>query len=106
MSETIVVTTTLEQKDEALDLAEHLLQKRLIACAQVEGPVESMYWWEGKIDHAREYRLVMKSKTSLWQELEKTIRMQHPYDVPEIIAVPVDRVSKDYAKWLGEELKR
>ena len=105
MSETIVVTTTFEKKDEALKVAEILLTKRLVACAQTEDPVESMYWWKGVIEHAREYKLVMKSSVSLWLELEKTIHLHHPYDVPEILAVPVHLVNTDYAKWLREELK-
>ena len=105
MSETIVVTTTFEQKNEALKLAEILLEKRLVACARIEGPVESLYWWKGKIEYASEYKLVMKSSVSLWGKLEKTIRLKHPYDVPEIVAVSVEYVSKDYDKWLHEELK-
>ncbi len=104
MSETILVTTTFEQKNEALKIAEILLEKRLVACAQTEGPVESMYWWKGEIEHASEYKLVMKSSVSLWQELEETIRLHHPYDVPEILAVPVYLVNKAYDKWLHEEL--
>lgn len=106
MSETIVVTTTFEQKSEALELAAILLKKRLVACAQTAGPVESMYWWKGKIEHANEYKLVMKSTMSLWQELEETIRSNHPYDVPEIVAVPVALVNNDYDKWLHKELSK
>ncbi len=105
MSETIIVTTTFEQKKEALELAEILLKNRLVACVQTEGPVESMYWWKGEIEHALEYKLVMKSSVSLWQELLKTIRFNHPYEVPEILAVPVHPVNKDYDKWLYKELK-
>ncbi len=106
MSDIIVVFTALEQKTEAQELGTLLLKKRLIACAQISGPIESSYWWKGAIEHAEEYKLVMKSRSSLWQELEKEIRLYHPYDVPEILAVPATGASQDYEQWLLEELQK
>jgi len=106
MSDTIVVFTIFAQKTEAQEMGMLLLKKRLIACAQVSGPTDSFYWWKGKIEHAEEYKLVMKSRSSLWQELEKEIRLFHPYDVPEILAVPATEVSKDFEQWLLEELQK
>lgn len=103
---TIVVHTTLEGKEEALALGRILLEKRLIACAQVESPVDSLYWWKGVIEQAQEYRLVMKSSQDLWNKLQQEIQKHHPYDVPEIIAVPVFAVSESYQQWLGEELQQ
>ncbi len=106
MSDTIVVSTTLESRDEALGLANLLLRKRLIACAQVSGPVDSLYWWKGEVEQAVEYRLQMKSRASLWEELEGAIRLNHPYDVPEILAAPVTGISSDYRQWLLGELQQ
>ena len=106
MSDVIVVFTALEQKTEAQELGALLLKKRLIACAQISSPMESFYWWKGKIEHAKEYKLVMKSRSSLWQELEKEIRLYHPYDVAEIFFIPALGVSKDYEQWLLEVLQK
>ena len=106
MSDTIVVHTTFEEKEEALTLARILLEKRLIACVHIESPVDSLYWWKGAIEQAQEYRLVMKSSKVLWEELQQQIQKHHPYDVPEIIALPVFAMSKDYQKWLNEELQQ
>lgn len=106
MSDAIVVITTVTNKDEALELGKLLLTKRLIGCAQVSGPVQSLYWWKGKIEQDEEYRLIMKSRAPLWQMLEEEIRLNHPYDIPEILATPVSAVNKDYEEWLLEELRK
>lgn len=104
MSDTILVHTTFEKKEEAIQLGRILLEKRLIACAQIDSPVGSLYWWNGEIEEAREYRLVMKSHQSLFKELESEIQKNHPYDVPEIVAIAVSAISNDYQKWLQEVL--
>lgn len=106
MPDTIVVTTSFANKEEALSLSKILLSKRLVACAQLSGPVQSLYWWKGEIVQDEEYRLVMKSSASLWEKLEKEIRLNHSYDIPEILATPVSAVSHDYRQWLLEELQK
>lgn len=106
MTDTIVVTTTLEKKEDAIHLGKQLLQKRLIACAQVSGPVDSLYWWKGKIEQAQEYKLLMKSSQSLWERLREAIEAQHPYDIPEIISMEISAVNVDYQTWLLEELQK
>jgi periplasmic divalent cation tolerance protein len=100
MSDTILVYTTFEEKNEALKLGRILLEKHLIACAQIDSPVDSLYWWNGVIEQAEEYRLLMKSRQDLWEELEHEIHKHHSYDVPEILAVSVSAISKDYEKWM------
>ncbi len=100
MSDTILVYTTFTEKEEAIKLCRILLEKHLIACVQIDSPVDSLYWWNGKIVQEKEHRLVMKSKQSLWDELQLEIIKQHSYDVPEILAVPVSAISKEYEKWM------
>ncbi|AGF79369.1 uncharacterized protein involved in tolerance to divalent cations [Desulfocapsa sulfexigens DSM 10523] len=106
MSDPILVLTTFEEKEEALQLARILLEKRLVACAQIDSPVDSLYWWNGVITQTKEFRLLMKSRHSLWDELEAEIRKHHSYDIPEIVAVPLSHTSSDYQNWLNEALKR
>ena len=105
MSDTILVYTTFEEKEEALRIGRILLEKRLVACAQIDSPVDSLYWWNGVIEQTKEFRLLMKSQLSFWKELEQEIKKQHSYDIPEIVALPVSAISDDYAKWLQETLK-
>jgi periplasmic divalent cation tolerance protein len=106
MSEYIQVTTTVAQKEEALAIAEAVLENRLAACVQIVGPITSMYWWDGDIDKSSEYLCIIKSRQDKYGELEKAIRTAHSYDLPEIIAVPITAGSKDYLKWLDSEMKK
>jgi periplasmic divalent cation tolerance protein len=89
MTDYIQVYTTLESKEDAKKISKGVVEKRLAACAQIMGPIESTYWWEGKIEASIEWLCVMKSRSELYEALEKTIKEIHPYDVPEILAVPV-----------------
>ena len=106
MKSLLLVTTTFENRDEALQLGHHLLQKRLVACAQVGKSVISQYWWQGKVVETTEYRLEMKTVRGLWNKLSCEISARHPYDTPEIVATSVTEVTEGYQQWLLEELKQ
>ena len=105
MSVPLVITTAFEGRVDAESMAAALLEKRLIACAQITGPVSSSYWWQGKIVSSAEYLLVMKSDASLYDELEQLIRELHPYETPEIIGTVISHLSEDYRQWLEKELR-
>ncbi len=102
----IVVTTTFEDRHEAERLTDLLVKKRLIACGQISGPVTSTYWWNDEIVTTAEVVLSMKTTTDHYADLERTIRSNHTYQLPEIIALPVIRISDDYRDWLARELTR
>lgn len=104
MNETLLVSTTFERQDDAEELAKILLKKQLIACAQIQGPMVSLYWWKEEIAEAVEFVLTMKTFGSLFPEIEKVIEEEHPYDVPEIIAEPLVRISQSYLEWMKKEL--
>lgn len=104
MSDIIIVYTTFQTEKDARQLSRTLLSKRLIACAQIDAPIVSLYWWNGKIEEGQEFRLVMKSRKELWEALEVAIRSIHPYETPEIIATEVFAASSDYTKWIQGEL--
>jgi periplasmic divalent cation tolerance protein len=106
MDEPLLVSTTFERQEHAEELARVLLKKRLVACAQVHGPVESMYWWKDEIAESVEFVLTVKTFDTLYPEVEKTILDEHPYDVPEIIAEPLVRVGESYLAWMCKELRR
>ncbi len=101
----IQVFTTVEKKEDAEKMANVALEKRLAGCVQILGPIKSIYWWKGKIENADEYLCVIKSKKSLYAELEKAIKEIHPYETPEIIAMPIVAGYEGYLKWLDEELE-
>ena len=106
MDNMILVTTTVGNKEDAIHLAKELLNKRLIGCAQMDGPIESLYWWQEAIEQEPEYRLSFKSVESKWDEIKAAIEATHPYDVPEIIATPVIKESAGYKEWLLEEISK
>lgn len=105
MANTIQVLTTTETKDDAQQIAQVLLEKRLAGCVQIVGPVTSSYWWEGEIASSEEYLCIIKSRDDLFPQLEKAIQEAHSYDVPEILAVPVVTGSQTYLGWLNKELR-
>ena len=105
MSVPLLISTTFESRADAGTMATILLEKRLIACAQISGPVSSSYWWQGKIVSSEEYLLVMKSDESLYSELEQVIRESHPYETAEIVATVITQLSEEYRQWLEKELR-
>ena len=104
MTDYIQIFTTAEKKEDAEKIARDVVEKRLAACAQVLGPIESTYWWQGEVEKAEEWLCILKSRNDLYAELEKAIKGIHPYDVPEILAVPVISGNPDYLQWLDKEV--
>lgn len=98
----ILITTTFDNEEEANMVIEILLTKRLVSCCQLVN-ITSSYHWKGKIEHACEYLLQMKSKKSLYKEVESTIIENHSYEVPQVVAFDIVDGSKDYLDWIRDE---
>ena len=98
----IIVIVTAANKSEAGTIVQQLLEAKLIACANMIGPIKSHFIWSGKIDKAEEYLVIMKSHKDLFEKLEETVKKLHSYEVPEIIALPIVAGSKPYLKWLDD----
>lgn len=96
----VQIITTTASEDEAVRLARALLEQRLAACVQIIGPIESLYWWQGKVNKSEEWMCIAKSELSLFPKIEETIKALHSYEVPEILAVPVVAGSEQYLQWL------
>jgi len=101
----VVVLVTTANREEAEKIAHHLLDEKLIACANVIGPVFSLFWWTGKIEEAEEHIVLMKSRIDLFEKLSEIVKALHSYEVPEIIALPIAKGSEDYLKWLDNCLR-
>ena len=100
----IVVLVTAPSKKEAKVIAGRLLKEKVIACANILEGVESLFWWQGKIDRAKEVLLVLKSRRSRLAKIIRLVKAAHSYKVPEIIALPIQGGSKDYLRWIDESL--
>jgi len=103
MSEVVQVVTTLPTQDGAEKIACNVVTQRLAASAQVSGPVTSYYWWEDKLEQTQEWVCRMKTRRALYGRLEDAIRSLHPYEVPEILALPVVDGNPDYLRWISDE---
>jgi periplasmic divalent cation tolerance protein len=78
---------------------------RLAACAQIIGPIKSIYRWKGTVEEAEEWCCILKSTKDRYKEVEENIRRLHPYELPEIIAVTIDDALPKYAQWVIDETK-
>lgn len=106
MDKYIQISTTTASKDDAIRIAGVLVDKRLAACVQILGPALSIYRWKGKIEQAEEWQCLIKSREDLFEEVATSIKANHPYETPEIVATVISAGSAAYLQWLHDELKR
>lgn len=96
--------TTTATREEAQRLARTVLERRLAACVQVVGPVESQYWWKGVVERSEEWLCIIKTTRRAYPALERAVTEAHPYEVPEITALPVVEGSTAYLAWIAAEV--
>lgn len=101
----VVVLVTCGTRREARKIAGAVVEKRLAACVNVLGGVESVYTWKGKVERARGILLVMKTEARRVKALERAVHALHSYETPEFIVLPVTGGSAKYLKWLAESVK-
>ena len=101
----VVVIITTPNKEEAVKIVRSLLEERLIACANIVGPVSSLFWWQGKVDEENEFLVFMKSHERLFKKLSERVTEIHSYDVPEIISLPIIKGWVPYLDWLETSLQ-
>lgn len=102
MSTLLIGWTTLEKEEDAAQLAAELVISGLAACAQIEGPISSVYKWEGHVENGQEYRVMVKFMARNQEALEAALLRQHPYDTPEWVVVEARSVGEGYLKWADE----
>jgi periplasmic divalent cation tolerance protein len=98
-----IVLTTLGSRDDAQSLVRRLVSDRLVACGTVVENAYSIYEWQGKLEETPEVLVVMKTRQALWDRLQDVVHELHPYDVPELLALPVEKGSPAYLGWLAEQ---
>jgi len=105
MKKFVLVLTTVPDEEKGLEIARQLVEERLAACVTISSACQSLYWWKEKISQDKEYLLHIKTKGSLYPQLEKRIKELHPYQVPEILALPILRGQPDYLRWVEDETR-
>ena len=100
----IVVFITANTAGEAQQISRTLLEQKKAACINIIPKVDSHFWWEGKIDSARESLLIIKTRTSLLPDIINLVKGTHSNTVPEIIALPIIGGNQDYLEWIDQEV--
>ncbi len=97
-----IAWTTIDAKETAERLARSVMEHRLAACVQIDGPVTSYYWWQGKLERAEEWRLMFKCTPEQLPLLEGRVLAEHVYETPEWVAVRAEHVGEKYLNWAFE----
>lgn len=97
-----VLFVTCPNLKTARKISASLLKKKLVACINILPIVKSEYWWKSKIESHSEVLMIMKTKTNLYNRIEKEVKKLHPYDVVEIISFKIDKGNKDYLDWISK----
>jgi len=105
MTDKRIVLTTASSEEEAAKIAHQLVERRLAACVNIVPRVESIYRWQGKVESAEEWLLIVKTTAERFPAVRDAIRELHSYELPECIALTVDDGSLPYLKWLNESVK-
>ena len=104
MIEIVEVTTTVDSEQAASNLARQIVAARLAACVQIDGPLSSIYRWQGEICEAKEWRCTIKTLQIASAQLVDFIGEHHPYEVPEILVIHVHSAAAPYAQWMAEQV--
>ncbi len=104
MTDKRLVFTTTESKDEAQKIAHALVERRLAACANIAGPIESVYRWKGEVENAQEWLLIIKTTAAGFPAVRDAIRELHSYELPECIMLSIEAGSAEYLNWIAENV--
>jgi periplasmic divalent cation tolerance protein len=102
MTDARIMLTTAGSADEARKIAQALVERRLAACVNIVPQIESVYRWQGSVEHATEWLLLIKTQTSAIERLRDAIRELHSYDLPECLLLEVDAGSLEYLEWIAK----
>ncbi|MBN1377759.1 MAG: divalent-cation tolerance protein CutA [Gammaproteobacteria bacterium] len=102
MSKYLLVLTTLPTEELARQLAAQLVEQKLAACINILPAMTSIYQWQGKLEQGTEHQMLIKTRQDCYAQLEKFILAQHPYELPEIIAVPITQGLPEYLQWISD----
>lgn len=105
-AQVLVVMTTLPDRPSAETLADLLVAQRVAACVTILSPCRSVYRWKDAVQHDEELPMLIKTTAERYPELEAALRAGHPYELPEIIALPAERGLPDYLAWVASETRR
>ena len=101
--EVLLIMSTFPDAQTARRVARQIVEERLAACANVLPSIKSIYRWQGKVEESEESLVLIKTTVDRFAAMQTTLRRLHPYEVPEIVALPIDRGLPDYLRWVVEQ---
>lgn len=105
MTDKVVIMVTASSRRECRRIARRLIEEKLAACVNITQPIQSVYWWEGKIDQGREFLMFIKTTRDLFQQIRSEIALIHSYHTPEIICLPIIDGSPNYLQWVADSVR-
>ncbi|MGH9602941.1 MAG: divalent-cation tolerance protein CutA [Terriglobales bacterium] len=105
MTDKRIVLTTAGSQEEARKIANNLVERRLAACVNIVGPMESVYRWQGAVETAPEFLLIIKTTAAAYERVRDAIKTLHSYEVPECVMLNIEDGSEAYLEWLGESVE-
>ena len=104
MTDKKIVLVTAGTREEALKIARALVERRLAACVNAVGPMESVYRWKGAVESAQEWLLLVKTTAAAFDHVRVAIQELHSYELPECVVLPIESGSHEYLAWIGENV--
>src|SRR5579872_2644128 len=104
MTDRRIVMATAASKEEAQTIAQALVDRRLAACVNILGPMQSIYRWKGAVEESNEWLLIVKTTATMTAQVDALVRTLHSYEVPEVIVLPLESGSEPYLRWIGESV--
>ena len=105
MTDKVVIMVTASTRRECRRIARRLIEEKLAACVNITQPIQSVYRWEGKIDHSRELLMFIKTNRDLFPQIKAEISLIHSYHTPEIICLPIIDGSQNYLQWVSDSVR-
>ncbi len=104
MTDKRIVLTTAGSQEEAQKIALALVERRLAACVNIVGPIQSVYRWKGAVESAPEHLLIIKTTAAAFARVRDAIRELHSYELPECVMLPIEAGSEEYLRWIAESV--
>ena len=105
MTDKVVIMVTASSRRECRKIARRLIEEKLAACVNISQPVQSVYRWEGKIEHSKEFLMFIKTNRDLFPQIKAEIDLIHSYHTPEIICLPIIDGSQNYLQWISDSVR-